>query len=182
MSGTVDRSTVGPTPEASSASGDSAVLTVIRLSKVIELVLGEAGLTLNQYRLLTFVEEGPPALREVSFRLAMKPPNVSVLIDGLVDRGLIGRHPDPGDGRRIKLVLTDPGRDALRSARDRCGLALAHLASTPGAPDGLLAHLGDWHLALDAAAIDLREELAGITKGDAPSKFIQRRAGIVPQE
>ena len=61
----------------------SRALTVVRLSKIIELVLAALGLTLNQYRMLTFISEGAPPLSEISARLAMKPPNVSALTDGL---------------------------------------------------------------------------------------------------
>ena len=69
----------------------SITLTAVRLSKIVELVLADRELTVNQLRMLTFVKEGAPPLAELSRRLAMKPPNVTVLIDGLVARGFVRR-------------------------------------------------------------------------------------------
>lgn len=38
------------------------------------------------------------------------PPNVSRLVDALVDRGYVERSPDPGDRRSWLVSLTTPGR------------------------------------------------------------------------
>jgi DNA-binding MarR family transcriptional regulator len=141
------------------SDASSAVLTVIRLGKVLEIVLADAGLTVNQYRMLTFAESGAPSLREMSARLAMKPPNVSVLVDGLAARGLVGRRRHPEDGRRFELVLTGRGARVLKQARAGCEAALSHLAAAPGAPNDLLRSLNGWTTALDDAASDLRHSL-----------------------
>jgi DNA-binding MarR family transcriptional regulator len=137
----------------------SPELTVIRLAKVLEIVLADVGLTVNQYRVLTFAELGAPSLREMGVRLAMKPPNVSVLVDGLVDRGLVERRRHPRDGRRFDVVLTRGGTRAIRESRSRCEAALVHLAASPAAPKNLLRGLDGWSAALDEAALDLRARL-----------------------
>jgi DNA-binding MarR family transcriptional regulator len=36
------------------------------------------------------------------------------MVDRLADRGLIGREPDPADGRGIRLALTAAGRELQR--------------------------------------------------------------------
>ena len=59
---------------------------MVRLAKVVELALDDLGLTVNQYRALTLVAAGAPSMREFAVRLAMQIPNVSTLIDGLVER------------------------------------------------------------------------------------------------
>src|ERR1700735_4768890 len=38
---------------------------------------------------------------------------VSQVIDLLVNRGYLEREPDPGDRRRVRLELTDRGKDAV---------------------------------------------------------------------
>jgi DNA-binding MarR family transcriptional regulator len=138
-------------------------LTVIRLAKVVEIVLARAGLTVNQYRMLTFIDEGAPALREMSTRLVMKAPNVTTLIDALVERGLVERGRHPEDGRRRELALTDEGRSLLDAANEHCERALRSLAQSVGGRHArLLAGLDTWVPALDDAAVRLaREELPG---------------------
>ena len=42
---------------------------------------------------------------------------VSVLIDGLVDTGLVERQPHPHDRRRVMLALTEQGRVAAKAIR-----------------------------------------------------------------
>ncbi len=143
----------------------SRPLTIVRLAKVMEIVLGDLGLTLNQYRMLTFVQEGLPALVEVARRLVMKPPNVTVLIDGLVERGLVERHQHPEDGRRVEIALTAAGRSALARAEDTCDRALAYLAEAAGDEARLLRALDRWQPVLDGPALEtLRVELGEIDR------------------
>jgi DNA-binding MarR family transcriptional regulator len=133
---------------------------VVRLAKVVELALADLGLTENQYRALTLVEDGEPGLREFAVRLAMKPPNVTTLIDGLVGRKLIRRERDPRDGRRIALHLTAAGRTLLARADAQAEKALAQVASFDEAREhALLSRIDDWQLALDGVAADLRDTL-----------------------
>lgn len=48
--------------------------------------------------------------------LRVSPPNVTVLIDRLVDRALVQRIPSPTDGRVTLLQLTDAGAELARRA------------------------------------------------------------------
>jgi DNA-binding MarR family transcriptional regulator len=134
---------------------------VVRLAKTMEIVLAEFGLTMNQYRMLTFIDAGAPSLREVGKRLVMKRPNVSVLIDGLVERGWVRRSRSEADGRRIELELTGKGQQLLRRAEDACDEALAWLARDAGAEERLLNAIDSWEPVLDGSALaKLREEQA----------------------
>jgi DNA-binding MarR family transcriptional regulator len=137
----------------------STVLTLIRLAKVIEIVLAEEQLTVNQFRMLAFVEDGTPPLRELGVRLVMKPPNISTMLEGLVSRGLIRRRRHREDRRRFDLALTPDGRRVLATARTRTTTALEHLASSTASPERLFAGLHAWEAALEVAAVDLRAEL-----------------------
>jgi DNA-binding MarR family transcriptional regulator len=39
-------------------------------------------------------------------------------LSALEARGLVERHPDPGDGRRVVVSLSETGRQALRNKRN----------------------------------------------------------------
>jgi DNA-binding MarR family transcriptional regulator len=133
----------------------------VRLAKVVELVLDDLGVTVNQYRALTLVEAGAPPLREFAVRLAMEPPNVSTLVEGLVGRNLVSRRRDAADRRRVVLALTARGRKLLARAESRAGDALARVASfDPPRTEALLAGIDDWQPALDEVAVHLRDTLA----------------------
>jgi DNA-binding MarR family transcriptional regulator len=134
---------------------------VVRLAKVVELALGELGLTENQYRALTLVDDGASSPREFAVRLAMQPPNVTTLIDGLVRRDLVHRERNPADGRRIVLTLTAEGTSLLRRANDLTTEALARVAAFDHERQhALLAGIDEWQAALEGVASDLRNTLA----------------------
>ncbi len=51
--------------------------------------------------------------KELAERLAAPPSAVSVWLGDLAERGLLERHTDPDDRRRVRLELTPAGREAL---------------------------------------------------------------------
>ncbi len=64
-----------------------------------------------------------PALRlsELSDHLHIAPRSTTDVVDGLQERGLIQRTPDPHDRRAMLVSLTDEGHrvgEAIRAARD----------------------------------------------------------------
>jgi DNA-binding MarR family transcriptional regulator len=67
----------------------------------------------------------------------------SQLIDTLVLRGYLERHPDPEDRRRMTIELTDRGRAAAAAVRDGVETVDAELAEklSPAGIDGLRAGL-----------------------------------------
>lgn len=57
---------------------------------------------------------------ELARALRIAPRSATEVVDGLADRGLVERIPDPGDRRATQLRLTDVGArtaDGIRSAR-----------------------------------------------------------------
>ena len=138
----------------------SSASIIVRMAKVVEIVLEGAGLTPNQYRMLTLIEAGAPPMRELSVRLVMKGPNISTLIDGLVERGLVARARNTDDRRRQVLTLRTAGRRALRDADRRCARALDRLAAMhPSGGRDLVSDLDEWLPALDEVATQLRFDL-----------------------
>jgi DNA-binding MarR family transcriptional regulator len=47
----------------------------------------------------------------------ISPQAMGMTMAALHERGLVERHPDPGDGRRAVLALTEAGRQAVRNKR-----------------------------------------------------------------
>lgn len=137
----------------------STSLTIVRLSKLVEITLADLGLTVNQYRMLTFVAEGAPSIREVGQRLAMKSPNVSALVDGLVSRGLITRAKDDADARRWDLRLTTDGDRLLTEAERRCELTLTSVLDGYDDETTLRRGIDRWEPVLDQLGVDLRSGL-----------------------
>lgn len=137
----------------------STALTIVRLSKVVEITLADVGLTLNQYRMLTFVDAGVPSMREVGQRLAMKPPNVSNLIDGLVGRGLVEREKHVADGRRWALQLTETGAGLLADAERRAEATISAVLVGDPDRDALRTGLDRWESVLNRLGTDLRASL-----------------------
>ncbi|WP_412537846.1 MarR family transcriptional regulator [Longispora sp. K20-0274] len=56
----------------------------------------------------------PISVSELHRHVLLSQPALSRLVDRLVDRGLVRRSTDPGDGRVVLVSLTDHGRDAQR--------------------------------------------------------------------
>jgi DNA-binding MarR family transcriptional regulator len=83
------------------------------LSTNLATVAAEYGLTPAQARVLVIMEE-PAPMRNLAERLSCDKSNVTGLVDGLEERSLLARLPDPRDRRVKQLVLTDSGR-RLRS-------------------------------------------------------------------
>ena len=79
---------------------------------------GAKEMSVPQYRTLAYVFRNEGAsLSEVCDHIGLTLSTMSILIDGLVARGLVNRRTDPEDRRRMILTLTEPGRARLQSAR-----------------------------------------------------------------
>ncbi len=83
-------------------------------------------LSVPQFRALTFLNRHSGAsLSDLAGHLGLTPPSASKLVDGLVERGLVGRDTPPDDRRRVTLTLTEAGRSDLARARE---VTVAHLS------------------------------------------------------
>lgn len=49
----------------------------------------------------------------------MQPPSMTRIVNGLEERGLVARAPDPSDGRQCFVALTGSGREILLANRRR---------------------------------------------------------------
>jgi len=123
-----------------------AARAVARLAKQVEVALSPLDLSLPQYRVLALLGEGSTASSVLARRLAVSPPTVTSVVDGLVGRGLVERHADPEDRRRLTLLLTQDGSKLLASAD---AAAEARLDEITGYFDAPPTGLDGWNVALD---------------------------------
>lgn len=91
-----------------------AVRAAARLARVAGSALGDANLTLAQYRVLVFLDGGDRPATDVAALLDVTPSTVTSVVDGLVTRDLVERGEDKADRRRVILSLTAEGTNTLR--------------------------------------------------------------------
>lgn len=131
-------------------------VTVIGLGRFIEIAVNETGLTASQFRALSLVGAGVSSSGVLARFLAVRPPTVTTVMNGLVEEGLVDRIRDDSDRRRVDYELTERGSKALAVANEAADRALARLAEhldedqRDTAFDGIAA----WRTALDAARSD----------------------------
>jgi DNA-binding MarR family transcriptional regulator len=62
-------------------------------------------------------KDGPSSASVLAGVERMRPQSMAAIVKALEGDGLIGRAPDPDDGRRQVITLTEPGRAVARGAR-----------------------------------------------------------------
>lgn len=84
----------------------------MQTSDRIDAALAEHGLTPATAQLLWAIDpaETPPSMKEVAARLYCNAPNLTFVMNQLVDRGLVERAVDPADRRSRVAALTENGR------------------------------------------------------------------------
>jgi long-chain acyl-CoA synthetase len=117
------------------------------------LALATVDLTLSQYRILIILGEGKEAASSLADKLAVSRPSITAVVDGLVARGLVERHADLGDRRRVSHDITAAGLDTLERADSAVDERLAEIAAAgaagdPGFAEQAFAELNTWHGAL----------------------------------
>lgn len=146
-------------------------LAVPRYIQVMRRAVEENGdpepLTLPQYRCLQAIDGRDVALTtQLARELGVTVPTMTSRIDGLVERALVRRQPDPASRRQIQVTLTASGAATLTryralideqlntrlaplsaAARARLSGAFGELAAllappTPGLSDGARAESG----------------------------------------
>jgi DNA-binding MarR family transcriptional regulator len=103
-------------PGVSTASDDLVELLTVtqrRVARVVGSVLAEDGATLDGYRLLRALSAGGRAMGELVAALHLPAPTLTRLVDSAVDATLAYRLPDPDDGRKVVVHLSDAGRMRL---------------------------------------------------------------------
>jgi DNA-binding MarR family transcriptional regulator len=104
------------------ASRAIVAMAVRSLSAVSEDV------TLTQYRVLVVLaSRGEQTVAALADELGVSAPTASRMCDRLVRDGLITRSEDPGDRRRVSLVLTKLGSSLLEDVTAARRVEIAHV-------------------------------------------------------
>ncbi len=128
-----------PTAKITENPAVSAVLTVLRMSRVMERI--DAGVSPQQYRMLKLIGEGGERSARLAERLAVARPTLTATADSLVAAGLACREAEPGDRRVVRLCLTQAGHAAVARADEAYGNWLDGLLDYAGRKDEILASL-----------------------------------------
>lgn len=124
-----------------------------RLARQVDVALATVDLSLSQYRVLMLLGGGSAAASSMAERLAVSPPSITAVVDGLVARGLVERRAVLDDRRRVGHALTSTGSELLVAADAAVSERLEQITDQLGDPTLVRAALDPfelWRRALDA--------------------------------
>ncbi|MBM2825557.1 MAG: rdhR [Dehalococcoidales bacterium] len=79
----------------------------------------DLSLTLGQLKSLFFIDfDGNTNFRKLATALGVTPPNVTRIVDHLVEQGLVSREENPEDRRMLLLKTTDKGKALVAKLRE----------------------------------------------------------------
>jgi DNA-binding MarR family transcriptional regulator len=140
-----------PGPDVYEVAGTLRVSIGLLLRRLRQTRTG-GELTLPESSALTRLDRGGPATASALAKLEqISPQSMGATLGALEAKGLIERRPDPGDGRRAVLSVTDAGSRLLRDKRN---------ARTERLAKALSAGFTPAEIQLLAAASPLLERLA----------------------
>jgi DNA-binding MarR family transcriptional regulator len=80
--------------------------------------------------------EGASSISDLAAAERVRPQSMAQTVSDLEAEGLISRRPDPADGRRVLLELTEPGRERLAAdRRNREGWLIAAITDGLSEPE-----------------------------------------------
>ena len=102
-----------PTVSATARSLPIALLRAReRVMGPIRAMLSDAGVTEQQWRVLrVLVENGSLDPTEIAELSCLLLPSLTRILNTLEEKGYISRMPHPKDGRRLRISITNGGRD-----------------------------------------------------------------------
>ncbi len=81
---------------------------------------GETDLKLSHINVLSaFSDQSDHSMKELAKILGVKRPNMTMMVDGLVETGLLVRERDKGDRRKVMVMLTSTGRTIMEKITSR---------------------------------------------------------------
>jgi DNA-binding MarR family transcriptional regulator len=105
------------------------------LLRRLRQVKSEGELTLPESSALTRLDRnGPATATALARQEQISPQSMGATLAALEARGLAERRPDPGDGRRVILSITEAGREVMRNRRNARTEQLAQALSAGFTP------------------------------------------------
>lgn len=133
-----------PHDETAGDLSDQLLRLTRRLNHAHRHNFAPVGVTPAQARLLrTLTQDAePPRMADLAERLGVVPRQVTTLVDGLEEHGLVRRAPDATNRRVTRILLTDGGHRALKGLREaRKAAAEEILAPLSGEQRDVLSEL-----------------------------------------
>ena len=110
-------SSAAPVPELTHRLGYLLKHAQLRLAELTTAALAPYGVNGRELAVLLVLAGREPASQQAAAaRLGIDRTTMVALLDTLEDKGLVTRHPDPGDRRKNVVDLTAVGQDTLRRA------------------------------------------------------------------
>jgi DNA-binding MarR family transcriptional regulator len=103
-------------PEGSVLIEASLGDAIVGFSRLAELALEDARLSVMQYRILQHLRRGRAIQSDLAFELTVTKQSVTRIVDTLVDRRYVTRREDPEDRRRVIHAISAKGQRALVEA------------------------------------------------------------------
>lgn len=107
-------------PKGVSALSEDLRLACMRISRRVRFESTD-DIAPHQFSVLARLEDGPLTPRALADIEKVSAPSMTRTVRCLVDDGLVERHDDPEDGRRVLVELTEQGRALLLATRRRRG-------------------------------------------------------------
>lgn len=108
----------GPGPRLRARLGYQLKHAFFRLEELHADHMAGSPADVRELSVLLLLDGGEPgSQQQAAERLGVDRTTMVGLLDGLEGKGFVERRPDPSDRRRNVVVLTDPGRKALKVAR-----------------------------------------------------------------
>lgn len=100
------------------------------LHQRMDETLRPLGLSVSQYACLEALHDSPGITSsELGRRTFVSRQSMNVLLQGLVDKGLVERSTEPGPRRELAATLTPGTSELLRSARDRVSVVTQRMTA-----------------------------------------------------
>ena len=116
-------------PDPDTVAAELRLSIGLLLRRMRQIPTGDE-LTLSESAALARLDRGGPATAaELARAEQISPQSIGATLGALQGRGLIAKAPDPEDGRRMILSLTDAGLEVLRHRRNRRTEELARALS-----------------------------------------------------
>jgi DNA-binding MarR family transcriptional regulator len=102
----------------------------------MDVIQSEHGIPLSHVQVLNMLcEVGAMSVSEISGRLGIAKPNITPLVDRLMQAHLVDRVRDGTDRRVVNVVILDAGREKLRAILQTVGEQVQDWAQTVSAAD-----------------------------------------------
>ncbi len=101
----------------------------------MDVVQAEHGIPLSHVQVLSMLNDGKSmSVSDISHRLGIAKPNITPLVDRLLERGLVQRQRDSSDRRVVNVLITDEGVGTLIAIQETIAnqvrLQAEHLSSS----------------------------------------------------